>query len=87
MHSISAAKPRCRGTGCADCARPGLWGSRPGNRRLYPERGLVSHFEEMGNYSPLDFLSFFLSFYPFVLVDALFIKSRQDERDLIGCSL
>src|SRR5438093_1322198 len=26
-----------RGTGCVNCARPGLWGGREGNHRLYPE--------------------------------------------------
>jgi hypothetical protein len=26
-----------RGTGCVHCSRPGLWGGRVGNHRLYPE--------------------------------------------------
>jgi hypothetical protein len=38
-----------RGTGCVHCSRPGLWGGRVGNHRLYPEadalqRPLVPRF-------------------------------------------
>ena len=37
IHSIYIAKPWHRGTGCVNRARPGQWGSRLGNRRLYLE--------------------------------------------------